>query len=153
MELKFERETCSRCGGCGEYSYCEMYGRTCFKCQGKGQTLTKRAQIAARWMNEQNLIPASEVQIGMRVKCLGVTVTVREIKPADRGSSLRDGVMVKNSDGLAFRGQSHGFIVDLATPVQLVRSRDAQIELLRAAIEYQNNLTKAGMPKKSREAA
>lgn len=29
-------ESCSRCGGCGEYSRCAMYGTTCFKCRGSG---------------------------------------------------------------------------------------------------------------------
>lgn len=146
--LRFERETCSRCGGCGEYSYCEMYGRTCFKCGGKRETLTRRAQVAAKWMNEQNLVPASEVQIGMRIKCMGITITVREIEAADRGSSLKEGVMVKNPDGLRFTGQSHGLIVDLTTMVQVIRSQDDQRALLARAIEYQNSLTKEGKPRK-----
>ena len=27
---------CPRCGGSGTYSYCTMYGNTCFKCNGLG---------------------------------------------------------------------------------------------------------------------
>jgi len=146
--LRFERETCSRCGGCGEYSYCEMYGKTCFKCHGKRETLTKRAQIAAAWMNQQNLIPAREVQLGMRIKALGVTITVREIECADRGSSLRDGIMVKNPDGLAFRGQNHSLIVDLDFQVQVIKSQDEQRVLLARAIDYQNSLTQEGKLRK-----
>jgi hypothetical protein len=47
---------CSRCGGCGNFSYCQMYGTTCFKCGGSGKTATKltpalleqiKAQVAA----------------------------------------------------------------------------------------------------------
>lgn len=28
---------CSRCGGSGHYSYCQMYGTRCFKCGGSGK--------------------------------------------------------------------------------------------------------------------
>lgn len=151
--LRFERETCSRCHGCGEHSYCEMYGRTCFKCAGSGQMLTKRATVARLWMNSQNLITARDVTLGMRIKAFGMTITVRSIKSADRGSSLRDGIMVKNSDGLEIRGQSHGLVCDLDTEVQVIRSREDQIELLTRAIAYQNSLTKAGKPRASQKEA
>ncbi len=121
-----------------------MYGKTCFKCAGKGQTLTKRGQVAAKWMNEQNLIPASEVTVGMRVKALGVTITVRTIEQGCESKSLRDGVWVENPRGLCISGQSHSFDVPTDYKVQVIRSREDQIELLRAAIAYQNTLTKAG---------
>lgn len=150
--LRFERETCSRCHGCGEHSYCEMYGRTCFKCAGSGQMLTKRGAAARRWMNEQNLIAARNVIVGMRIKAFGLTITVRSIETGvDRGSSLRDGVMVKNSDGLEIRGQSNGIVCDFDTEFQLIRSREDQIELLTRAIAYQNSLTKMGKPRAMRE--
>lgn len=38
-------KTCSRCGGSGEYSFCQMHGTTCFKCGGSGyvgQNLTSK---------------------------------------------------------------------------------------------------------------
>lgn len=44
--ITYETETCSRCGGCGQYSYCEMYGTTCLKCRGKGKQYTRRAAKA-----------------------------------------------------------------------------------------------------------
>lgn len=33
--------TCGRCGGTGEYSYCQMYGTTCFGCAGRKQAAPK----------------------------------------------------------------------------------------------------------------
>jgi hypothetical protein len=30
-------ETCTRCGGSGEYSYCQSHGTRCFKCGGSGK--------------------------------------------------------------------------------------------------------------------
>jgi hypothetical protein len=32
---------CSRCGGGGQYSYCQMYGSTCFGCAGQGHQMPK----------------------------------------------------------------------------------------------------------------
>jgi hypothetical protein len=150
--LRFERETCSRCGGSGRHSFCEMYRDTCFKCAGSGQMLTKRGATARRWMNEQNLIPARDVTVGMRVKAFGMIITVRSIETGvDRGSSLRDGVMVKSPDGLEIRGKSHGIVCDIDTKFQLIRGREDQIELLTRAIAYQNSLTKAGKPRASQK--
>lgn len=34
-------EHCSRCGGCGQYSWCQMWGDRCFKCGGSGKTQVK----------------------------------------------------------------------------------------------------------------
>lgn len=148
--LALETETCSRCGGCGEYSYCEVYGKTCFKCRGKGRTLTKRAQVAALWMTEQNLIPAGQVTIGMRIKALGITITVRTID-VSTSKTLVAGEWV--SCGLDIRGQTHGITVSPDYMVQLIRNREAQIEMLRAAIDLQNSLTKAGKPSKRERAS
>ena len=41
MKLKYHRETCSRCGGTGQYSYCSAYGTMCFKCNGSGNQISK----------------------------------------------------------------------------------------------------------------
>ena len=35
-KAKYHLFTCPRCGGSGRYSYCTMYGDTCFKCHGVG---------------------------------------------------------------------------------------------------------------------
>jgi DnaJ-class molecular chaperone len=35
------RDTCGRCGGSGHYSYCQMYGTTCFGCKGRGEVAAK----------------------------------------------------------------------------------------------------------------
>jgi hypothetical protein len=34
-------EPCTRCGGSGSYSYCQMYGTRCFGCNGGGTMLPK----------------------------------------------------------------------------------------------------------------
>lgn len=144
----FETETCSRCNGSGEYSYCEMYGKTCFKCHGKTVTLTKRAQVAHAWEQRQNLVPASTVQIGQRIKALGVTITVRSIEPGSQSKSLQNGVWVENPQHISLHGQTHGVQVLPDTEVQLIQAHADQVALRLRAIEYQNSLTKAGTPRK-----
>ena len=52
MSLLFESEPCSRCGGSGQYSYCQSYGTTCFRCKGLKETLTKRGTVAQGWFNQ-----------------------------------------------------------------------------------------------------
>lgn len=36
----FQTEVCGRCGGCGRYSWCQMYGDKCFGCQGTGKVMS-----------------------------------------------------------------------------------------------------------------
>jgi hypothetical protein len=43
LRWTYDTEPCSRCGGSGHHSRCEMYGTTCFKCSGRKVTLTRRA--------------------------------------------------------------------------------------------------------------
>lgn len=149
--LQFERETCSRCGGCGRYSHCEMYGDTCFKCHGKGQALTRRAVVARQWMVDQRKILIRDVKPGMVIKCCGSTYNVQSISQDTvcTSWSLRDGVMVANEPSWRIAGVKHYLAAQGDHTVELIPSKEEQIEQLRAAIEYQNNLTKAGKPRRS----
>lgn len=154
--LKFETETCSRCGGCGEYSYCEMYGRTCFKCHGKGIQLTKRAAKALAWMNEQKKIKCQDVKPGMRVKISGVgtfTVTKSEMTPESQwGKSLQPDGSWKVCPGWDIGGEPSwaGIRAFPEYEIQNIGTKAEQIALIRQAIEYQNSLTKAGTPRKQK---
>ena len=60
----FETETCGRCGGSGNYSYCPGYGTRCFKCGGKGKVYSKRGAAALAYGRELRTVPANEVQVG-----------------------------------------------------------------------------------------
>lgn len=46
MKIRYETETCGRCGGSGEYSYCQTHGTTCFGCSGGGDRYSKRGKAA-----------------------------------------------------------------------------------------------------------
>lgn len=43
---------CPRCGGSGKYSFCTMYGDTCFKCNGLG--IVKDYRLGKRKNKEVN---------------------------------------------------------------------------------------------------
>ncbi len=51
-KITYQTESCSRCGGCGEYSYCQMHGTRCFKCGGNGKQLTRAGSRARKAINE-----------------------------------------------------------------------------------------------------
>ena len=42
----FEIETCTRCGGSGQFSSCATHGTRCFKCNGAGKSHTTRGAAA-----------------------------------------------------------------------------------------------------------
>jgi hypothetical protein len=69
---QLETVTCSRCGGSGEYSYCQMYGRTCFKCSGAKRIYTKRGFAAAQFLKALWSKTASELKVGDKILCDGI---------------------------------------------------------------------------------
>lgn len=46
--IRYETEPCGRCGGSGRYSYNQMTGDRCFKCDGRKTQLTVRSIRARR---------------------------------------------------------------------------------------------------------
>jgi len=63
----FETETCSRCGGTGQYSYNQIDGSRCFGCSGRKVRLTKRGTAAQNWYHHHQMKPLAELQVGDRV--------------------------------------------------------------------------------------
>lgn len=53
INIRYDLEPCSRCGGCGEFSYCESHGKVCFKCHGTGKQLTRAAKKAKKVLDEK----------------------------------------------------------------------------------------------------
>jgi hypothetical protein len=73
MKIRFEQETCSRCGGCGRYSYNQLTGDTCFKCNGSGQQFTRAGKAARReWdrlIAAACTVPTWLAQPGDKIRC------------------------------------------------------------------------------------
>lgn len=87
MTITFEKEPCTRCGGSGHYSRCEIYGTTCFKCAGSGFALTRKGAKAKKaitaFMDERFGKPASDLKPGDRVNIRPYKnyLTVQEVLP------------------------------------------------------------------------
>ena len=60
----WETETCSRCGGTGEYSSHILYGRTCFKCKGAKILYSKRGLAAKKYYQESLKADVAEIKLG-----------------------------------------------------------------------------------------
>lgn len=158
-KLFFENETCSRCGGCGEYSYCQMYGRRCFKCAGDGVTLTKRGKAAQHWFNRKKIKPARDVRIGDKVVFDGVpgfsaamVVTVDFVGYRENGSKyLKDGEWLPfySIEGADKNGKRHNLGCFENSDVKMHVWGDAKAALLAEAKAYQDTLTKAGTVRKN----
>jgi len=166
---RFERETCSRCGGSGSYSWCQRYGSTCFKCGGKKEVLTKRGAAAAARMNALLSRPYSEVQVGDTIRMSSVTVggdvygfwgKVVEIeRGVQRGASSdpATGQMVPyeletvtfwtESKRFGRSGQTV-FAKSLNETVRVAATAEAKKAALADALAYQATLTKTGTPRK-----
>ena len=160
-KLLFENETCSRCGGCGQYSYCQMYGTRCFKCGGDGVTLTKRGKTAQLWFNAKKMKPASEVKIGDRVVYDGVpgfskttVVTVDFVGyPVEGGSKWlcnKTGEWKPHFqvNGKNVRGENFSIGGFENTDIKMFVSGDALVALRAEAKAYEASLTKAGTVRK-----
>lgn len=60
----FETKACGRCAGSGHYSYCAMYGSTCFGCGGRGWKFTKRGDAALAFYNDLRSKRAIDYKVG-----------------------------------------------------------------------------------------
>lgn len=171
---RLERETCSRCGGSGHYSYCQMYGSTCFKCHGKKETLTKRGAAAMKVLTASLRKRAFDFEIGEKLLVEGFScgsmvvpnrwITIEEIyfvstRDADRaGKSWTNGVRryhtqlhIVGVDRYGKRHSTTGHPVE--TTYRRAVSAEEKVALMKAAKEYEATLTKAGKPRKRRAKA
>lgn len=158
MALLFENETCGRCGGSGNYSYCQRYGTTCFKCSGVKAVLTKRGTAAQAYYRSLLSKPVSELKPGMIIEDLGVTfggdlfnqwVTILEIK---EDTTLYNGALrpdYRNLECKSRRGELHSICVPLTQVFRVAATVEQKKAALALALTYQASLTKQGKPRKS----
>ncbi len=94
----FPLVVCSRCDGCGEYSYNERDGTRCFGCGGDGWQIAKRAKPA--WIayisevKEQKETVVRKLQVGDKIVRKKVWCEVRSLTETDTevGWTIVDGV-------------------------------------------------------------
>ena len=87
FRLTYEKQTCTRCGGGGHYSYCQRYGTTCFGCGGTGKASSKAGKKAAdavhAFIEEHFSVEVQNLQPGDRVKLDGQTATIESVQTSD----------------------------------------------------------------------
>lgn len=148
-KLGFHIEPCSRCGGSGNFSRCEMHGTTCFKCSGKKLALTKAGAAAYAMYVASLSVPLGSLKVGDMMLCNSFDrpsafKTVESIGALRKiGQSLIDGAMV-DCFGIDVKcgpdGSGYGLV---AAPNYIVRKGWTAAEkqpLLDAALAYQAEL-------------
>lgn len=159
--IPFETTECSRCGGSGHYSYCQQYGTVCFKCHGRGTTLTRRGAAAHEIYTASLTRPASDVRVGQMIRVDGLPgvaptfwLTITEITPdAPSRSRSGDGPWIE-TPRLRFAGTVKGRAdtsVSVATDsvVRVGHSTEEKAPKIAAALAYQETLTKTGTVRKN----
>jgi hypothetical protein len=157
-----ESETCSRCGGSGNYSRCEWYGTTCFRCRGRKVTYTKRGEQALRFLNGLRSKPAREFAVGDLFWLEGVPgftksafhkVTAIKVhsaaeKVAKGHRSLTNGIEVPQRDTLILEAEKTSYECDPDTVIRKGCTAEEKAATMAQALEYQATLGKNGKPLK-----
>lgn len=148
MATEFEHEVCSRCGGTGNYSYCQMYGTTCFKCHGRKSVLTKRGEAAVAYRNELRKFPVEQIQAGWLKYYDGFMGGKRgwhkviEVRNPGTSGRIVDGVTIYGVDvvteACTFGYDHRAVISDVAPSLEYLKETTAK------ALAYQDTLTKQG---------
>jgi hypothetical protein len=155
----FESVPCSRCGGSGQYSYCQMYGTTCFKCRGRKAVLTARGEAAQRFYVEllskrtEDLVPGDKILSvdPMSGRSSWHVITDIYLQSEER----RGGAWSLNPDGSP---NYHGYVIECedytlhAEPQmhRIAHSAEEKKAAMEKALQYQETLTKQGTPRRVR---
>jgi hypothetical protein len=162
-KLGFELMTCSRCGGSGQYSYCQSYGTKCFKCHGTKVCLTAKGQAAKTFYGESLKVPAGMLAVGELLWTenfwaqMNYFATITAIEPGvQSGASMNAaGVMVPYEVEVLKVSTKHakyGEMCEHIFPAAMVRKGwpvEFKEQKLAEALAYQASLTKAGTVRKA----
>lgn len=155
---KLETMTCTRCGGSGEYSYCQMYGSTCFKCSGRKVTYTKRGAAARAYLDKLRSKTAAEIAIGdeiyyssphsvMGKSGWGRVTAIVPGNAEDHGGHVVNGEVVPPF--FVIESTMCGYhVTNLNQSFRVRQTPEQARETLTAALDYQDRLTKEGKPRK-----
>jgi len=144
-KLLFESKTCSRCGGSGNFSWCQSHGSTCFGCRGDGVVLTKRGKAAQVWLNAKKRCSLDKVGIGEWILSEGIpgfsaSVWVKIDRVDGEGAELE-------VSGLSKRGERHNW-KGASMVVRMFFGKAKEAELAKEALAFQETLTLAGTVRK-----
>jgi hypothetical protein len=147
-----EIETCSRCGGSGSFSYCQSHGTKCFKCGGKGRTLSKRGEAASVYLTAMRSKRADQIVTGDEIHIRGFDgwQKVISVEPTDTAGwySIDGGVRREaRKDLLTFSTSGLGLAGVAPEKIRVKQTAEQSAQTFAAALAYQATLTKAGKPR------
>jgi hypothetical protein len=145
MATIFESETCTRCGGSGEYSSCERYGKRCFRCAGRKVTLTKRGEAARRYYQGLITRRAANLAVGDKVMIDSMTGSAWEqiVKVETDSAGLME---ITSRDVRGLDCLQLGVPAD--RPYMVAPPAEDRARYLAMALTFQASLTRAGQPPK-----
>ena len=147
--IKYERETCGRCGGSGRFSYNQIDGDRCYGCSGTGEKLTKRGSVAREYATsilEKRVedIVLQEGQLAIyRDAMTGERFKVARIEEGAPMGRRGNGALLRSFDLFTPSGKHVGAISD-SIKLRLTPTEEQVEEVMN----YQESLTKAGKPRK-----
>ena len=154
---KIETKTCPRCGGSGEYSYCQAYGTRCFKCHGRKVVLTRRGEQSNAYLIRLRSRTLAEIKPGMLVfdepgpfskGGFKKVESISELKEAGRFKSGGDTEWtVRYGHDLNLEGMTLGGL-SMDTVKRVGHTALGKTETLRIALDFQDRLTKTGSMRK-----
>jgi DnaJ-class molecular chaperone len=140
----FETKVCTRCGGCGKYSWNARDQDRCYGCGGKGWTYTKRGGVASTYYNGLLTVTVGQLTVGQHIWYEGITW----------GGDLYHRwakVLEINTDNIVIQDGKEKVTQQLGggeTFRRMVASEEEHQALIAKALEYQSNLTLQGKPRK-----
>jgi len=146
----WEVQTCSRCGGCGEYSFNMIDGTRCYGCGGSGLKLTKRGAEAKAFYQRSLESIVKDVQVGDYVF---EYVNVKGARKWLKVSSIKKDELNVGQGRVTLELCTGGKVVCnfgtfYESKILKVSSESQRQDKLNAALAYQDTLTVAGKPRK-----
>lgn len=146
----FEHIPCKRCGGSGEYSYCPRFGRTCFRCNGSGNELTKRGAAAQKFYHDMFTVKGSELVPGNLIWGMGVTLGGdlyhRWMRVISNDPEAMVMVLMDGKEEMTLHYDSG------STYRKAPKTQEDKAAAIKLALDYQATLTQAGTVRKIRGA-
>jgi len=152
MKTSFENTECSRCGGTGQYSYNQMTGTRCFKCNGGKNVYTKRGALAQRFYTALLSKPARDLVVGDRVRARFGGPLSGEWTAFGRVTELSVSDVGNVSFTVCNNSRLWGTVTFVHGGDALVRYHHTAKEKapkLARALAFQASLTKSGKPTKA----
>ena len=137
MTQTLETKVCGRCGGSGHYSYCQMYGTTCFGCAGRKVVFTKRGLAANEYLRKLRSKPATEINVGDQIQAESITMggqpysawyTVESIAVNLSDRTLRIDLSSKRAGGLLLSN------VDPASLIRVEQTAEQKAKTFKLAL-------------------